>query len=150
GIAVVHEDQLPARQPPPLVIIDRLIVDGHIVGGYGMNVAFGGAVRLSAAPQQLRVDYNSPSFTEPQNIRFKYQLLDLDKDWVDAGYRLSAYYPNLPPGNHVFEVIARNADGIWSAPDTAMTIAVPRAFRQTWWFRVPVLLAVLAAVAQAA
>ncbi|MFN7928114.1 MAG: triple tyrosine motif-containing protein [Blastocatellia bacterium] len=77
-------------------------------------------------------------------MRFKYQLVGLDQDWVEAGTRRTAYYSHLPPGEYTFKVIAENGEGVWNqAGQSLRIIMLPPCYR-TWWF---VLLAALSLAA---
>ena len=40
-----------------------------------------------------------------------------DADWVEVGTRTTAFYTNLPPGEHTFRVAAAGSDGVWFTPD---------------------------------
>jgi signal transduction histidine kinase len=70
----------------------------------------------------------------------------LDKDWVEAAGRRTAYYHRIPPGNYTFQVTACNADGIWSAQRASLAITVQPYFWETWWFEVVMGVSVLASL----
>ncbi|HVU28109.1 MAG TPA: triple tyrosine motif-containing protein [Verrucomicrobiae bacterium] len=162
GFAVVHEMKLSAG-PPPLVVIDRVVVDGHTVAAYDIVDSAdkmirlrplepdrpASAVQLPPGPEQVRVEYTSPAFGDLYNTRFKYRLHGLDEKWVDAGDQRAVTYPKLSPGNYQFQVMARHADGSWSRA-AALDLTVLPAFWQTWWFRVLMAVLVLIVVAQTA
>ena len=74
------------------------------------------------------------SFAAPERVRFKYQLVGLDNDWVDAGTRRAIYFSHLPPGQYTFCVIAANGDGIWNTAGATTRIIVLPPFYRTWWF----------------
>jgi len=46
-------------------------------------------------------------------VVFRYRLAQSDHTWVETQQR-ELNYPKLPPGQYTLEVIARNAQGIWS------------------------------------
>lgn len=160
GLAIVHAEALRPKPLPPRVVLDRVVVDGRTVAAYDPSNPGAAAMqlapmtpgpsnlvlRLSPGFQQVRFDYTSPSFADPENLRFKYKLNGLDDDWVDARERRVAYYPRLSPGNYVFQVRACTADGVWNESGAALEISVPPFFWQTWWFRILVPAVALAAV----
>jgi signal transduction histidine kinase len=74
------------------------------------------------------------SFISPDQLRFKYRLDGLDRDWIDAGLRRTAYYSHVAPGKYFFNVIAANRDGVWSVAGNSLQVIVLPAFYQTWWF----------------
>jgi signal transduction histidine kinase len=67
-------------------------------------------------------------------MRFRYQLVGLDRDWVEAGTRRTAYYSHLPPGEYVFRVTAANSDGVWNREGQQLRVMVLPPFYRTWWF----------------
>lgn len=61
------------------------------------------------------VRFAAVSFRSPDRTRFRYRLLGLSADWVDAGARRQATYAHLRPGAYTFEVTAANQHGYSSA-----------------------------------
>ncbi len=53
----------------------------------------------------------------------------VDKDWVQAGTRRFASYPNLDPGEYVFRVKGSNNDGVWNEAGTSISIIIS----PPWW-----------------
>jgi len=84
----------------------------------------------------FEIQYTAFSFLNPERIRFRYKLDGLDRDWIDAGSRRTAYYSHVPGGKYTFRVIAANADGVWNTVDSSLAITVLPPFYDTWWFRV--------------
>jgi signal transduction histidine kinase len=64
-----------------------------------------------------------------------------DRDWIISKGERRAVYTNLPPGDHVFEIIASNSDGVWTDVPKQFSFTVKPLFYQTGWFRVLALLA---------
>jgi signal transduction histidine kinase len=73
-------------------------------------------------------------------------MVGVDEDWVYAGTRRHADYPNLQPDDYVFRVKGSNSDGIWNEEGTSVSIIIRPPFWATWWFR-GILLLLLAGVA---
>ena len=67
-------------------------------------------------------------------MRFRYRLVGLDPDWVEADTRRIAFYSYLPPGNYRFQVTACNSDGVWNQNGASMAVTVLPHIWQTWWF----------------
>jgi signal transduction histidine kinase len=61
-------------------------------------------------------------------------MVDSSGAWQEAGMRRQAYYTNLPPGEHRFELVADNGTGHWS-DKAVLTFRVAAPFYQTVWFR---------------
>ncbi len=120
---------------PPLVAIEQATLDREILPA-------GESVRIRPGQGNLEIHYTGLSWQRPQQIKFKYQLVGLDAEWVDAGERRTAYYSHLPPGEYTFKVIADNGEGVWNLEGKSLRITVLPPFYRTWWF---VTLAALAA-----
>ena len=127
GVAMIDPEQVPVNRNPPPVIIESFLVDRR-------PFPFNKPVRLSPAQTSFEIQYTALSFLNPERIRFKYKLEDLDQDWIDAGSRRTAYYSHVPPGNYTFKVIAANSDGVWNTQGTRLRISVLPPFYRTWWF----------------
>jgi signal transduction histidine kinase/ligand-binding sensor domain-containing protein len=140
GVALVHPGELRHNAQPPLVVIESVVVDGHAI-------AIGQPTVLPPAPTDIEIQYTGLSFLSSTNIGFRYRLEGLQDQWVEAGPRRSAYFTSLEPGAYVFRVTARNADGVWNESPAALTLVVESHFYQARWFRVLMVVVVLAAVA---
>ncbi|HMZ80456.1 MAG TPA: triple tyrosine motif-containing protein, partial [Acidobacteriota bacterium] len=112
----------------PPVLIETCRLDREVA-------AFQGGLRISPGQSNLEIQYTGLSFIKPEQMRFKYQLIGQDPDWVDAGTRRMANYSYLPPGEYTFKVIAANSDGVWNLSGVELQIVVLPRFYQTWWFR---------------
>ena len=124
----------PARiQPnptPPPVVIESLLIDGQAVAPDH------GIVRARIAPdhQRLEFRFSGLSYVAPDRVLFKYRLDGVDRTWVEAGPKRTAFYSKLPAGNYHFHVIACNSDGVWNQAGAALAFSVAPFFWQTWWF----------------
>jgi signal transduction histidine kinase/ligand-binding sensor domain-containing protein len=137
GIVVID----PRRRDtaPPHVLIEGITIDRQ-------PVAAGGSVRLTPDQENLEIQYTGLNWSRPQAIKFRYRLEGLDRDWVDAGARRTAYYSHLPPGSYTFNVIADNGEGVWSAAGPTLAIVVPPRLYQTVWFRAAIVSSLVALV----
>jgi signal transduction histidine kinase len=111
------------------VLIEGITVDRK-------PVAASGSVRLTPGQQNLEIQYTGISWSRPHAIRFRYMLAGLDRGWVEAGGRRTAYYSYLPPGSYTFRVTADNGEGVWNETATSLAVVVLPPYYQTWWFRV--------------
>jgi signal transduction histidine kinase/ligand-binding sensor domain-containing protein len=143
GLVCVDPARIEPNAIPPPVMIESLLVDGAKV-----------TVRAGAAPGRLQPDhqrlefrFSGLSFVAPNKVLFKYRLDGIDKTWVDAGAKRTAFYSRLPAGTYRFRVIACNNDGVWNADGASLAFTVAPFFWQTWWFTLSCILAALTAVA---
>ena len=143
GVAVVNPEQITSNPTPPPVLIESATLDRAPA-----SIAAGVAASLRIAPghSNLEVAYTALSFIKADQVRFKYQLIGQDPDWIEAGTRRVANYSYLRPGSYTFRVIAANSDGVWNTEGAQLSITVLPAFYQTWWFRLLAVLAVAGGV----
>jgi signal transduction histidine kinase/ligand-binding sensor domain-containing protein len=127
GVAIVDPEKLPSAPKPPPVMIESCRIDQQPVGRER-------PVRVEPGYGNLEIQYTAPSFVNSERIRFRYQLIGLDRDWIPAETRRTAYYPHLPPGSYTFRVTAAHSDGAWNDAAVDLGIVVLPAFYQTWWF----------------
>lgn len=140
GLALIRPGELRRNTQPPLVVIEGVIVDGQAI-------ASARPAMLPPGATDVEIQYTGLSFLSSNNIGFRYRLDGLQDQWVDAGTRRSAYFTSLDPGEYVFRVMARNSDGVWNETAAALTLVVESKFYQSRWFRVLMVVVVLAAVA---
>jgi signal transduction histidine kinase/ligand-binding sensor domain-containing protein len=124
---------------PPHVLIEGITIDRE-------PVTIAGPVRLTPGQENLEIHYTGLNWSRPQAIKFRFRLLGLDRDWVDAGARRTAYYSHLPPGSYTFNVIADNGEGVWNATGQTLAIVVLPRLYQTMWFRAAVAASLVALV----
>ena len=89
---------------------------------------------MSPGQANLEIQYTAISWSRAPQVRFKYQLVGLDRDWVDAGTRRTAYFAHVPPGTYTFRVIADNGEGSWNTDGKSLSIVVLPPFYRTSWF----------------
>ncbi len=93
----------------------------------------------------LALGFSSMHFASPDNNRYAYRLEPLEEKWnyVDAESR-TASYTSLPPGSYLFRVRATNSDGRWSDNEAHLQIVIEPPWWNTTWFRLTLLLLVIA------
>jgi ligand-binding sensor domain-containing protein len=84
--------------------------------------------------------FTSPAIYGSKNIQYQYQLIGIDKNWVNSLTQRQVNYNSLPQGTYIFKVRA-SADGInWKESVNQITIIIAPAFWETWWFKLLLLL----------
>ncbi len=137
GIAIVDPETVKTNPLAPPVLIEEISLDRQLIE----NDFFQSAIRnpqsaivLNPAQRNLELRYTGLSYLDSEQVKFKYRLEGLEKDWNEVGTRRSAYYSYLPPGEYTFRVSAANRDGVWNPIGAAVRIIVQPPFYQTWWF----------------
>ena len=127
GVAIIDPRTVPRHLQAPTVVIESLTVD-HVERRLDQ------AVRITPGQDNVEIAYTAPSLVDPDQIQFKYQLAGLDRDWVTASTRRTAYYAHLPAGEYDFKVIAANSDGAWNSREAKLHLSVLPRFYETSWF----------------
>jgi signal transduction histidine kinase/ligand-binding sensor domain-containing protein len=126
GVAVIDPKAIQAKPEPP-VIIEEFRLGNKVVD-------FSGGVEIGPDRENFEIRYTALSFIKPEHIQFKYKLIGLDEDWIDAGNRRTVSYYRIPPGRYRFVVIAANSDNVWNTQGQSVEIVIIPPFWRTWWF----------------
>lgn len=128
GVAIVNPEAVAFNPLPPPVVIETVKIENQLLDNFQT------AIEIQPGQENLEIVYTGLSFIKPEQIRFRYKLEGLDKDWTDAGERRTAYFPYLPPGNYTFRIAAANSDNVWNETGATLSILVYPPFYRTWWF----------------
>jgi ligand-binding sensor domain-containing protein/two-component sensor histidine kinase len=128
-------DPQPEQTPSaPSVLINGL----QIAGVRQPLVGFGSAqldrLELSAAQNNLQIDFASLSIAHAEQLRYQYRLEGADADWSAPTDQRTVTYANLAPGSYRFLVRALSADGVASARPASFEFRILRPVWQRWWF----------------
>ncbi len=128
GLVVVNPNHLVANTVAPPVQITSILINGERAGSRR-------PLDLKPSEKNVEIRYAGLSFVSPEKIAFRYILDGYDKEWTDAGSRREAFFTNLPPGRFRFQIMARNADGIWSSAPASLDFTIePRIYQRAWFF----------------
>ncbi len=177
GVIRFHPAQLRDNpQAPGVVLSDlrlynqSLLPTTHAAGGTGAAVSaqqVGSSASLSLhdvgidgplhAARHMRLGYEEAMvsfelaalhFADPRRNRYAWFLEGFDRDWIQGrGEQAIATYTNLDPGRYRLLARAANPDGVWSPSQTLIEIEVLPPFWRTWWWRLSLLLGLLALMA---
>ncbi len=140
GAAVIDPEAVRINSRPPPVTVESILLDGN-------PVSLDDPIRIRPGQENVEIQYTALSFINSGNIHFRYEMAGLDKDWVEAGVRRSAWYSHMPAGDYDFRVIARNSDGVWNMQGQTLHVSVLPHFYQTWWFLASLLVGTAALIA---
>ena len=90
-------------------------------------------ITLTHLQDILTLEFSSLDFTASAQNKYRYQLVGVDKDWVESGTRRSATYLHLPSGKYIFKVQGSNSQGIWSDKIAELQITVLPPWWRSWW-----------------
>jgi len=127
GAAVIDAEAAPRNPLPPPVLVEQFMVQRRPVDLHEVMV-------IPPGSDDVEIHYTGLSLIKSEQVKFKYQLVGLDRDWIEAGTRRAVYYSHLPPGDYKFRVIAANVDGVWNTEGASIGIRILPPFYRTWWF----------------
>ncbi|MBS1754431.1 MAG: hypothetical protein KF741_08210 [Ferruginibacter sp.] len=87
----------------------------------------------------ISFDYVGISMNQPQNVKYKYELVGLAGSQSDITNHTTATFGNLSPGNYTFKVKAMNSSGYWSN-EVKYNFNIRSPWWKTWWFNTLVVL----------
>ena len=90
-------------------------------------------IRLKHNQNYVSIGFTGISFTSPEDVLYRYQLVGIDGHLFETKSR-NVSYPYLPSGEYTFQVYAVNNDGIESFRPAEIHFRVLPPFWRTWWF----------------
>ena len=91
-------------------------------------------IELSYENNAIIFHYSAPQYSNSESIQYQFQLIGFDEIPSAWDYILQKEYTNLPEGEYVFEVIARNQYGINSVKDEFHFTILPPWYRSVLAF----------------
>jgi signal transduction histidine kinase/ligand-binding sensor domain-containing protein len=129
GLAVVDPAHLPPRLPA-IAGVRAISVDGVPLDLFGAL-----PFRIPSSRERIAFDLVGVSLSFPREVRLRYRLDGIDRDWSAATTAPEAIYTHLAPGAYRFRVMSSTGDGRWRESETPIALVVEPAFWQTSWFR---------------
>jgi signal transduction histidine kinase/ligand-binding sensor domain-containing protein len=133
GLAVVDPARVPQRFPASAAV-RAISVDGVPFDLFGTA-----PLRIPAHPERIVFELVGVSLSFPRQVRMRYRLDGIDRDWSAPTTASEAIYTHLAPGPYRFRVMSSTGDGRWRESDASVVFVVAPAVWQTFWFRLVVL-----------
>ena len=127
GISVLEPSAFAKPAFPVMIRFDEMLVDGRAVPSDN-------SVHIPAGRHRLTCRYNGLIISNPDGVRYRYRLDNVDPAWSEPTALREIDYTNTPPGQFQFHVMARNPDGLWSGQETIIAFEIDPAYWQTRWF----------------
>lgn len=109
-----------------------------------MVVGEASQIQLSAANNTFSIEYSAIDYLSNGQNTYQYRLIGLDSTWIEANGQPNPLFIQVPAGQYRFEVKAANSDGVWNVVPTKLVIEIAPQIWETIWFRVAMLLLLLA------
>ena len=127
---------------PPVVITDVEVFNRNLTisGDLSRMRTLG----LGHKDSIVSIAFSALSYADSQRNQYAYKIAGLHDDWIGIGNRHEVTISNLRPGKYVFQVKGSNNHGVWNDQGASLAIRLRPPWWQTWWFRVPLFLLLLA------
>lgn len=119
ALAVVDPANTPHDTKTYAPFAEEIIADGQPI-----KLSADGTLRILSGVRSIEIHYTSPNLLSPDRLRFRYLLGGLDKDWVQAGNRRTAYYNRLAPGNYQFKLMVSGQEENWLAMAKSIRVEI--------------------------
>jgi len=140
GVTFFDPNQIETNPNPPPMVLSNINLFNQPIQ---KNLSTHGKLELSYDKNFLSFDFAALDFTQPEKNRYAYKMIGLDENWIYAGNRRHADYPDLKPGEYVFKVKGTNNDGVWNEDGLEVVIQISAPFWRTWWFNLLILIFIL-------
>lgn len=143
GLVLFHPDSIKYSSHKPNVVINAIKVnslpyESEIIPERQKQV------NISYADKVVSFEFKALEYTDVTRNDYAYKLEGFNDDWVYSGNENKATYTNLEPGEYTFSVKATNYNGVWNDNVASIQLIVAPMFWQEWWFRLIVLILVVA------
>ena len=138
GLLVFSENNLNVNTESPKVYITKLEVNNSAVA---LKVNY----NLNYNEHDLRILFDGISFRNAKSLEYRYQVTPLDKGW-NSTFSNTVVYADLLPGAYKFTVQVRIGDGKWFYDNSSFTFTINKPYWATWWFKLSVLLIIIALI----
>jgi ligand-binding sensor domain-containing protein/two-component sensor histidine kinase len=81
----------------------------------------------------LTFEFSAINLILPEEVQYRFKLEPFDDKWYQTTNKTSATYSNLPAGNYIFKVIARNEDGVWNQEPATYSFSISSPWWKKWW-----------------
>jgi ligand-binding sensor domain-containing protein/serine phosphatase RsbU (regulator of sigma subunit) len=137
-----------ANETPPKLILQEIRLAYQKVDwkNYSeqVNNKTGLPVNLELSYKDNHLTFLFQALTTDNNVKYRYMLEGLEKNWSPSTTNTEAIYANIPSGrDYVFKVQAVNSDGVWSNTNIEYPFTIQSPFWQRWWF---ILLSIVALI----
>lgn len=96
-----------------------------------ISIPYLDTIELTYDKNFISFDFQSPNYSQTENIVYQYRMMGVDTGWVDNGSRTFVSYTQLKPGTYEFSVKSANSHHIWSHEPRTITIIISPPWYQT-------------------
>jgi signal transduction histidine kinase/ligand-binding sensor domain-containing protein/DNA-binding response OmpR family regulator len=128
-------------RPPEIKITDLLVFnksltkENQISEGKSSinNITYSDSIILSHKDRVFTFTFSAMDYKSPEKNSYSYILEGFDDEWNNIGERNTATYTNVPPGEYVLKVKAKNSLGTESEQPAQLFLTITPPWWQTIW-----------------
>ena len=128
GVLQLDPERALPEAPPPSVRIGELRCDQQ-------PAARTAGIELQAGFRKLEIPFSVLCLSTPERVNARFRLDGFDADWITAGADHVATYPQLPPGDYRFRVVAGLGGISGDQSEDMLLFTVVPLWWQSWWLR---------------
>jgi len=117
--------------------IPNVVITNTIVNGKEISITNNERSKIVLKHDQnpLKFNFSALDYSNSSKNKYKIQLENYDKTWVNMDHGTSITYSKLPPGKYSFKVKGASHDGYWNENSIAsLSIEIRPPYWKTWWF----------------
>ncbi len=117
--------------------LDEVQVDGNTVNSLSDEL-----LKLPYWKSRIYFRFGLLQFTEPEKVKYYYQLQGLSDNWIDLGNHSEITFNSLQPGSYVLHVKATDVYGNTVQEKLSFAFNIMPPFWKTWWFSILLVLCI--------
>ena len=123
GLNMVNPDLTVNDTYSPVPIITAINIMNSSLS-IGMGMPYVDTVHLTHDKNFISFEFQTPNFSQTENISYQYMLTGVDSSWVNSGTRNFVSYTQLKPGQYTFLVKSANNNNIWCSKPRSLIIVI--------------------------
>ena len=148
GFTVFYPDEIKQNNLKPEVVFTHLILKNQ-PGIIEKTIKNKDKISLSYDNAIFDIRFAALNFYQAAKNQYKYRLKDHDSEiteWINLQNKNHVSFFDLEPGDYTLEVKGSNNDGVWSNSSKSIEITIVPPFWKTTFFRVLLILLILALI----
>lgn len=110
------------------------------------SIRYADEIRLKHNQSSFAIEFAALNFYNPNRVSYKYILEGYEDEWHFNSRNRIASYPNVPPGEYIFKVVAIDEANDELKSSNSLTIIVLPPWWLTWWAKSIYLILLLVAL----
>jgi signal transduction histidine kinase/ligand-binding sensor domain-containing protein/DNA-binding response OmpR family regulator len=134
GLNIFHPDSLRKNTyipPVQFTHFEYFSSDGQNTSNHEIKgIGYKDQITLKHGQNNFSCRFAALSYRNPSKNQYAYQLVGVDKNWVQIGNKHELTFSNLAPGRYTLRVKGSNNDGVWNEEGAALQILI----LPPWWW----------------